>query len=66
VLRRNGRTPPLNELDGNAKKDTILLKGGDKVVVYVKFRDYPGPFVTHCHNLEHEDMAMMGRFDVVD
>jgi FtsP/CotA-like multicopper oxidase with cupredoxin domain len=66
VLKRNGRTPAANELDGNARKDTILLEGGDTVQVYVKFRDYTGPFVFHCHNLEHEDMAMMGRFDVID
>ncbi|MFI1465094.1 multicopper oxidase domain-containing protein [Nocardia carnea] len=22
----------------------------------------PGPFMLHCHNLEHEDMAMMADF----
>jgi spore coat protein A len=53
------------ERDGLAKRDTILLKGGDTVDVYLKFRDHLGPFVFHCHNMEHEDMAMMARFDVV-
>jgi FtsP/CotA-like multicopper oxidase with cupredoxin domain len=66
VLRRNGRTPPLNEIDGNARKDTVLMRGGESIDVFIIFRDYSGPFVSHCHNLEHEDMAMMGRFDVVD
>lgn len=65
VLTRRGGEPPLHERDGIAKKDTILLQGNDEVEVFVKFRDYPGPFVFHCHNLEHEDMAMMARFDVV-
>jgi FtsP/CotA-like multicopper oxidase with cupredoxin domain len=65
VIKRNGATPPANERDGNAKKDTVLLRGGDSVDVYITFRDYSGPFVFHCHNLEHEDMAMMLRFDVV-
>ena len=65
VLTRKGRTPPLNERDGMAKKDTVLLKGNDEVEVLVKFRDHLGPFVFHCHNIEHEDMAMMARFDVV-
>jgi FtsP/CotA-like multicopper oxidase with cupredoxin domain len=65
VLRRKGRTPPLNERDGMAKKDTILLRDNDEVEVFVKFRDHLGPFVFHCHNIEHEDMAMMARFDVV-
>ncbi len=65
VLTRNGRLPPLDERDGNAKRDTLLLKGGDVAEIYIKFRDFPGPFVFHCHNLEHEDMAMMARYDVV-
>jgi FtsP/CotA-like multicopper oxidase with cupredoxin domain len=65
VLTRKRRTPPLNERDGMAKKDTVLLRGNDEVEVLVKFRDHLGPFVFHCHNIEHEDMAMMARFDVI-
>jgi spore coat protein A len=57
--------PPLDERDGMAKKDTLLLRDNETVEVYVKFRDHVGPWVFHCHNLEHEDMAMMARFDVV-
>ena len=67
VLRRNEKLPPLNERDGMAKKDTIVIGGpnfGD-VEIFVKFRDYPGPFVFHCHNIEHEDMRMMARMDIV-
>jgi len=64
VLSRNGKLPPLDERDGMAKKDTLLLRDNETVEVYVKFRDYIGPWVFHCHNLEHEDMAMMARFDV--
>ena len=65
VLSRNGRLPPLYERDGMAKKDTILLRDDEVVEVFVKFTDHPGPYVFHCHNLEHEDMAMMARFDTV-
>jgi FtsP/CotA-like multicopper oxidase with cupredoxin domain len=65
VLSRNGKTPPLWERDGMAKKDTILLRDDEVVEVFVKFTDHPGPYVFHCHNLEHEDMAMMARFDTV-
>jgi len=72
VLKRNGRPPTdtarnpvVAEQDGLARKDTILLKGGDSVDVFLKFRDHLGPFVFHCHNMEHEDMAMMARFDVI-
>jgi FtsP/CotA-like multicopper oxidase with cupredoxin domain len=75
VLKRNGKTPavpvdgrawvPGFERDGYVKKDTILLRDNESVDVFFKFRDHAGPFVFHCHNMEHEDMAMMARFDVV-
>lgn len=65
VLRRNGKLPPLGERDGIARKDTVLLRDNDEVEIFMKFRDYRGQYVLHCHNLEHEDMAMMVRFDVV-
>ena len=65
VLLRNGKLPPLGERDGNARKDTVLLRGGEEAAVFLKFRDFRGPFVFHCHNIEHEDMQMMARFNVI-
>jgi len=65
VLTRNGKLPPLDERDGMAKKDTMLLRDNETVEVFIKFTDHPGPWVFHCHNMEHEDMAMMARFDTV-
>jgi FtsP/CotA-like multicopper oxidase with cupredoxin domain len=29
------------------------------VIIYRGFRDFLGPYVAHCHNLIHEDHAMM-------
>jgi spore coat protein A len=46
-------------------KDTVDLRPAEQVAVIARFTDYPGRFVYHCHNLEHEDMAMMGNFEVV-
>jgi FtsP/CotA-like multicopper oxidase with cupredoxin domain len=66
ILRRNGTTPPLGEQDGIARKDTVLLRDNESADVFIKFRDHTGPFVFHCHNMEHEDMAMMARFDVTE
>jgi FtsP/CotA-like multicopper oxidase with cupredoxin domain len=66
ILKRNGQPPPFIEQDGISKKDTILLRSNESVDVFLKFRDHLGPFVFHCHNMEHEDMAMMARFDVVE
>jgi FtsP/CotA-like multicopper oxidase with cupredoxin domain len=65
VISRNGRAPFADEADGMAKRDTVVLGPGDEVQVYVEFRDFPGQWVFHCHNIEHEDKAMMARFDVL-
>jgi len=67
ILRRDGNLPPLNERDGGARKDTIAI-GADfgDADIFIKFRDYPGPFVFHCHNIEHEDMRMMARMDILN
>lgn len=65
VLRRNGKTPPILERDGQAKKDVVNLGPNETVEVFFKFRDFPGPWVFHCHNIEHEDAFMMARFDVL-
>lgn len=46
-------------------KDTIDLHPGDTCEVLLPIEGYPGKYVLHCHNLEHEDMMMMARFDVV-
>ena len=42
--------------------DTVLVMPGEKVKILMKFEDYPGLFLYHCHNLEHEDMGMMRNF----
>ena len=43
-------------------KDTVLLMPGERVRVLVRFGDYPGLYLYHCHNLEHEDMGMLRNF----
>ncbi|WP_406378457.1 multicopper oxidase family protein [Streptomyces sp. NBC_01618] len=43
-------------------KDTVDLGPAEAVEVVTRFTDYAGAFMIHCHNLEHEDMAMMGDF----
>ena len=40
-------------------KDTVLVHPQEKVRVAVRFDAYPGLFLLHCHNLEHEDSGMM-------
>jgi len=43
-------------------KDTVLLMPGERAKIVVNFTDYPGMFLYHCHNLEHEDMGMMRNY----
>ena len=37
----------------------------DLAAVAVRFPDYAGRYLLHCHNLEHEDAGMMLNFAVV-
>ena len=45
-------------------KDTVLLMQGERIRILIEFDDYPGLFLYHCHNLEHEDMGMMRNYYV--
>jgi FtsP/CotA-like multicopper oxidase with cupredoxin domain len=48
-----------------ANHDTQILGPNTVVRIRMRFRTWPGPFVFHCHNLEHEDMRMMQNFEPV-
>jgi FtsP/CotA-like multicopper oxidase with cupredoxin domain len=41
------------------KVDTCMLGPNTEAEIFMNFRTFKGPFVFHCHNLEHEDMRMM-------
>ena len=60
IRRLNGRLPgPADRF----KNDTVILDGNGEAEIFMKFRTFKGPFVFHCHNVEHEDMRMMFNFD---
>ncbi len=71
ILSRDGNTPPPLE---RGRKETVLIGGdvGSEVRILIKFddsRETPTTgsrlrYVFHCHNIEHEDMRMMGQFEV--
>lgn len=46
----------------NGWKDTVLLMPGMEIKVVMRFEDYSGLYLYHCHNLEHEDLGMMRNF----
>jgi spore coat protein A len=62
VISRGGGDPGEFDLGW---KDTIDLRPGEYADVAIRFTDHAGKFLLHCHNLEHEDMAMMAAFETV-
>ena len=44
--------------------DTVLVMPGERVKILLKFEDFEGLYLYHCHNLEHEDMGMMRNYRV--
>lgn len=45
-------------------QDTVLLMPGMKIKIIMRFENFAGLFLYHCHNLEHEDMGMMRNFKI--
>jgi FtsP/CotA-like multicopper oxidase with cupredoxin domain len=50
--------------DDVSREDLVALDPGEAVVIYRGFRDFTGPYVSHCHNLAHEDHAMMFGWEI--
>jgi FtsP/CotA-like multicopper oxidase with cupredoxin domain len=50
----------------NGWKDTVLVWPGEKVKIAMRFTDYAGMYMYHCHILEHEDHTMMRNMMVMD
>jgi FtsP/CotA-like multicopper oxidase with cupredoxin domain len=63
ILEYNGK--PVDSGILHCRKDVFTLYPGDEMKLYVRFRDWIGRYVMHCHNTIHEDHAMMVRIDVV-
>lgn len=66
ILYRNGVAPPIWEK--YARKDVYrigaLADTGGSVDVAIRFREFAGTYVEHCHNTQHEDKAMLLRWDL--
>lgn len=46
-------------------QDTVPMYPGQNVVIRMRFTDFTGRFVFHCHILNHEDNGMMAVVEVV-
>jgi FtsP/CotA-like multicopper oxidase with cupredoxin domain len=62
ILTRNGVAPPPHE---RGRKDVYVIRNAEVIRVFLRFRDFQGKYLMHCHNTVHEDHAMMLRYDIV-
>ena len=58
--------PPLKVFMGGPRRDVATLLPGDEMKVFMRWKDFLGKHVMHCHNVVHEDHSMMIRWDIVE
>jgi len=65
ILSRDGAPPP--EWERWARKDMYRIgpfaDSSDELEVALRIREFAGTYVEHCHNTQHEDHAMLLRWD---
>lgn len=61
ILSRNGKPPFPYE---KGPKDVVYVGENETVRLLVHFGPHRGRYMLHCHNLPHEDHAMMLQFRV--
>ena len=50
---------------GGQRRDITTLLPNDEVIIFMRWDDFLGKYIMHCHNVVHEDHAMMIRWDIV-
>lgn len=65
ILEVNGRSVRNKGNRLRTRKDVVALGPNDEVTFFGRWRDFLGKHVMHCHNVVHEDHAMMIRWDIV-
>jgi FtsP/CotA-like multicopper oxidase with cupredoxin domain len=75
IILRNGK--PAASWQGNAastdsqhqddtgKDDVVAMNPSESVMFLRNFRTFRGKYVAHCHNLAHEDHAMMFGWEII-
>ncbi len=66
VLSRDGMPPPIWETLG--RKDVYRIgpevDSSLDITIALRFREFAGTYMEHCHNTQHEDTAMLMRWDI--
>ncbi len=60
--RGSGSIGPMEKL---VRKDVWRLRPGGTVQFQVRFGEFGGSYVNHCHNTVHEDFAMLFRYQLL-
>lgn len=63
ILSRNRARPTVPADLG--RKDVTQVHPNERVQLFFRFRDWLGKYPIHCHNVVHEDHAMMALWHVV-
>src|SRR5580692_11393471 len=63
ILTRNRVAPTVPADMG--RKDVTQLHPNERAQLFFRFRDWVGKYPMHCHNVVHEDHAMMALWHVV-
>ena len=63
IMNRNRVAP--NVPGDLGRKDVTQLHPNERVELFFRFRDWLGKYPIHCHNVVHEDHAMMALWHVV-
>ncbi len=56
---------PIKVFMGGQRRDIATLLPNDELKVFMRWDDFHGKYIMHCHNVVHEDHAMMIRWDIV-
>ena len=56
---------PIAVTERLVRKDTWRLKPSGRVKFQVRFGEFGGSYVSHCHNTVHEDFAMILRLQIL-
>ena len=66
ILTKDGQEPPIWEKW--ARKDVYRLgtmsDSAKYIEIAIRFREFAGTYMEHCHNTQHEDHAMLLRWDI--
>ena len=66
TLKINEQAPKTSGIIQAGRKDVLRLEHNMEAEMFFQFRDFVGRYPIHCHNVVHEDHAMMVLLEIND